>query len=305
MKIELIELVKELKGIELAKARFNSILIELKGLYNDKRQFDLMLGNKIDEISKSSSINLVNVFNKLLGKNTKVLELQKQEYLRITLEFNEIIKSIEVLEFEKAVIENKIEKEIEIQRSLQKLFNKFNAEIEDKNLKELRDVFNSIEYNSKLIKEIDEAINACSDSITLINSAKNYLSGGIPKERLKGISIEMILDKSFFDMVKLQDLISRVKFKLKEYESEMIDIYKHLELNTIDSQKYSDNFSKLFREVVLLDWQKENSLANSIDFLENYKSSMEENRKYLRKDRTKINRELTTLNNMKNKLLKQ
>ncbi len=302
-KTNLIDLFKQLKGIEMAKSHYRDILLSLKELYKEKEKYENLLGISLDKVERLNSLNLISIFNKLTGRHTKILEFQKQEYLRITLEFNEIVRSIKILNFEKSIIEDKIDKEVPLQKRLEGELNKLESEVEDTDLKEFKLLYKEIEDKSKLLKEIEEAIKACEESIFLLRKAENYLRVGVNKDELKGFSIEKILEEEDFDIVELQDMISKIKFKLHEFENEMSDLHNHLKLITIEKRKYSENFGKMFREVVLIDWQNNNSLYNSIEFLENYTSSMTENKKILTKDKKIIVKKLNVLELKKDELL--
>lgn len=303
--LEIENLIKELKGIELAKSYYKDILFTLKELHQEKSEYEELLGESLKKVQQSESINYKSLFNKLVGRHTKILEIQKQEYLRITLEFNEINKSINVLNYEKELIEDKIDRELELQTNLKTKLRNIHVVIKDENLNNFKKVYKAIEDQLRLLKEIEEAIRVSQEVIILIESAEEYLTLGGRKEQLVGLSIEMILDDKDFDIIKLQELISKIKFKLQEFETEMGDLFGHLSLKTIETNKYSENFGKMFREIVLLDWQKNNSLLNSIEFLKNYKISMKENQRLLDKDRDQIQGYLKYLETQKDQLLKE
>lgn len=303
--LEIENLIKELKGIELAKSYYKDILFTLKELHQEKSEYEELLGESLKKVQQSESINYKSLFNKLVGRHTKILEIQKQEYLRITLEFNEINKSINVLNYEKELIEDKIDRELELQTNLKTKLRNIHVVIKDENLNNFKKVYKAIEDQLRLLKEIEEAIRVSQEAIILIESAEEYLTLGGRKEQLVGLSIEMILDDKDFDIIKLQELISKIKFKLQEFETEMGDLFGHLSLKTIETNKYSENFGKMFREIVLLDWQKNNSLLNSIEFLKNYKISMKENQRLLDKDRDQIQGYLKYLETQKDQLLKE
>lgn len=304
-KSEIIELIKDVRGIEIAKSHYKNILQELKDIYALKSEYEELLEIRIEKISKSESVNLKSVFNRLVGRHAEILELQKQEYLRVTLEYNDVIKSINILEDEKKAVEEKIDQELAVYSKLKSTLIQIEVDLEDSTIEEFKRIYKELEHQSNLLRELEEAIKVSEQCIDLINETEHYLSLGEPIGNLAGISIEMILDEENFDMEFLQELISKIKFKLQEFEEEMSDLYDHLNLRTIEANKYSENFGKLFREVVLVDWQNNNSLYNSIEFLKKYRLNLEENNKILARDKNRVETNLEILEVRRLSLVKE
>ena len=174
------------------------------------------------------------LFRKILGNKEEQLEIERQEYLEVVLEHRDAKKSIELLEFEKKILEEKLKRLPTLEKELEKLILLRKEEImrlgEPKRI-QLVSVNNQIDDNIQQKREIYEAKIAGSKVKRIIEQIIKQLKKASESEpwgyqdqwgQLPDPS--PYISKSKLEQV--QSLFWELKVKLQEFEDELGDIYE-------------------------------------------------------------------------------
>lgn len=297
--------IREHKAIELAKSHYFRLLKEIEEENSKVHTFKRMIRGALDNISDLEKMNMRSIFKKLIGQHDDALEIYRQEYLRNTLDYNEALKSIKILEYEKGILEEKIRNEIDVKKELQKLFLIRSKKFKFLPLNEIKNLFDQIDNKNKLLKEIEEALSVSTQLLRILNTTTKSIEFAIAKGDQLNIEIEDLLENKIFNIDRFQDYIVQMKQKLIEFESELDDIYMEADISDFPHFQYSDNFSKISREFIINICQNYNAVTHIIYFFDNYKLTIKNVQKTLRSDRDRLKREIKKLLKEKKKKLQQ
>ena len=126
----------------------------LKGLGN-------VLEKEHQDVKRLEKLSVKGIFHEFLGDKKKQLEIERQEYLDVVLRYNEAVKYIELLEFEKEVLEEKLTKEKEVKETLNKLLKERAHQLMRTNSaigNELLQIEKQIDQKLAMKREIHEAL---------------------------------------------------------------------------------------------------------------------------------------------------
>jgi hypothetical protein len=62
----------------------------------------------LEDINNLEKLGMKSIFHKVLGDQEEQLEKERQEYLQVTLQHKEVLNAIEVVEFEKNILQKKV-----------------------------------------------------------------------------------------------------------------------------------------------------------------------------------------------------
>ena len=226
MKISNSDIVIKIKEIDI-------ILKHLDGLHKIRKEYLQRLSQVDEELRKKnnaleslSKLTFYGIYKKLIGNFKETLEILKNHYLELSLEYKDLEKSLSIIDFEISIIENKVE-------NLQKLKEKYIKHLKIHPQKDLSDqqknlilLNNKIISNLTLIKEIEEALAAGKTINYKFNAAIKFLATlkqKMLKERKSKIEIENFQVKK---LVKFQDYIISINHYFIKYTQEVNDVYQ-------------------------------------------------------------------------------
>lgn len=104
MKEDLKNIVKEIRSIKLSKEH----LAKLRSVREEQQmrlaEVERKISKNLTKIDRLSRTTLYSLYQKLFGEQEYLFELYKKHYLDLMLEYNELSKSIEKLDFEVDVL---------------------------------------------------------------------------------------------------------------------------------------------------------------------------------------------------------
>lgn len=102
------ETITKLTELEAVKRHFETTMNQLDAAFEKKDSIENQMIKELEDINKLEKMSVKSIFHKVLGNKEEQLEKERQEYLQVTLQHKEIINAIEVLDFEKSVLEKKV-----------------------------------------------------------------------------------------------------------------------------------------------------------------------------------------------------
>lgn len=274
------KLIEEYRSMQLAKSHFNKLTVRL-----DKEQvlFDeltIILNKEYKDVQKFERLSLNSLFSKFLGNNEQQYEIEKQEYLLAFLKYDESKKVIKLLEFERNVLEEKLNNETSIKNKLNDIIEQNDNLISTK-YPELRNPF--IEINKKLKNniafrsELREAIivslkieDIFTKMIEYLNQAKLFENWGtFYREIQEGKKKK----KSYLDQA--QQLSYIAKQFLQQLEDELEDVYKFISINRMTQFEELQHFNDIYYDRLISDWIIKHEISSSLNCLIGTKNSIE------------------------------
>ena len=123
------EALEQLTSLEHAKKRYDEVKESIKEMNLSWKEMDKQLDKELKDIQKLEKLGLKSLFHKVLGSKEEELERERQEYLALNLKYKELIKSIEIAEFEEKVLAKKVVEIEVVERYLAKLMDQREKEI--------------------------------------------------------------------------------------------------------------------------------------------------------------------------------
>ena len=285
--------------------RLAEIDIRIRDERKKLEQVLITLNKENENIEDLEKLSIKSIFYKVLGDKEKQLEKERQDYLQTSLKYDEHRKTIELLEFEQKVLQEKIDKINHLESEIENLIEqrkkellKSNQVVGDKLVK----LTYSIEHRRKLLIDMEEAIDAgnkalyvLSQMIQSLQQAKNWGNWDmLSNERMSGYFKHSRLDTA-------RQLSYQAKQLLMKFEDELRDVYQD-EQEQFDFSLNFDSFSSftdIFLDNLISDWIIQQKIANSLSNVISTRDRVTRVISYLQKDIPKLEKEIEKLEGTK------
>jgi len=300
------KIIKELKGIEITELHFKNLLKKKKAFEQRLISIEAEIFEKNEKIENSSRVNFKTIYLKLVGTHELKLELYKQHYLELSLEFSDLIKSLDLLDYEINLIKSKLER---LDQKKQELISKINSYTERSIGTELmayKEIINTIQHHLKLVKEIEEAIKEGMSVNRKFNSAIRVLT--LTANEIYSTSnneIESLNNYKVNQIENYQNYIVEINHSFSKYVVEVNDVYEAILNQEKTPESTLINFMKHYRKSLSNDLRKAKDLKNSYKFLRRYKNIIMTLNRSLRSDMKSIKKFLVELESKESKMLKE
>lgn len=225
------ETITKLTELQAVKRHFDSTLDGLDEALVKKDTIENQMIKELEDINALEKMGVKSIFYNVLGNKEEQLEKERQEYLQVTLQHKEILNAIEILEFEKNVLEKKVmsiddlENELE---GLKKIRSKEILSVPSNLRNQLKLIHTKIDDLKKYEVELKEAYTIGAGTLKSLDTVMGYLknakdwgnrdmmtgrrNGGYVKAQKHG-SIDRAMNE-----------ISRTKILLHNFNRELSDV---------------------------------------------------------------------------------
>lgn len=296
MNKKLKDLIRNVKALEIARSHYLNLENEISRNENRLKVLQDELEGLLDEQEKLKSFTIYSLYKKLIHSHEHSLEMVKEHYLHKSLEYNEVLKDIQLLEYELDVLSQKFVDEGIVLSEFKAHLRAELKSLTHGKLKEYAIVIDRIEKNVSITKEIEEAIEAGVVLNRRINSVISFLSNETHQFFYnKGGQIIDILNVPQSKVDKYQQLIIRTKHAMMRFEAEMSDVYQHIFNDSSKAYDLGSDLLKEYKTNLLTDFKLKSSLFNSTELVRNLKSNVMGLTQSLRKDLKSLKKELLLL----------
>jgi len=265
----IINIIRESKTKEKVDSRIQqleqTIAKESKAMEKLVRKID----KEAKDVQKMEKTSIKSVFYKVLGSKEKQLEKERQEYLELSLKYDEAKKSIDLLEYELSILIKKSKKLKNKEGDLKKLFKKREKELARENPRVANALFRmekDLQRFEQTIFEMEEAISVGNNAaqileriISYLNQARNWgnwdMAGrrGYMASQMKHSQIDRAKDQAY-----------NAKYVLRQFEKELKDVYVQQNFNlTVTFDSFS-RFTDIFFDNLLSDWIIQQRIHNTL-----------------------------------------
>ena len=253
---QLKEAEDKLNTIFNAERRLKIIDSEINIVEHDIRVQGKKMNDELEDVERLEKNGISSLFKKILGDHEQQLEKERQEYLQEVLSYNSLIDELDVLKYEKGLLDVKVGRKNEIvvlhklliadkERTIKLSYPKISDE--------LKKIDNLIAVSNQLINETEEAIESGNDVLKhldlMIQNLKYVKQWGLYKMQGKG-KYSSYEKKGYVD--KAQKLVGVVQVKFNIFEKELQDLYPDYDLN-IDNYHFKA-FVDNFYDGLITDW---------------------------------------------------
>lgn len=303
------QLFKELSRLDLLTRRVNNLKEDLKQVDKNLHALSIRVNKEKSDVDRLENASLPFLFRSILGNREQQLEIERQEYLQIVLQYNAAIDRREILLFELNVLEQKIAQVEDSRKDLDDLM----QQKEKLLLKDypvisgsLKRLDHKIQLQTLKLNEIDEAIregDQCQKlATTIIAELQKVKKWGQYTMHGRG-RYSSYSKKAFVDTAA--ENANRLQQYLCSFEEELMDVYKKQDFNLDDVLQVSEfnKFLKKFYDNMITDWIVRKGLSNTIHQMETIWSKSARILKMLRTEKRKILKEIKAYQQEKKELI--
>ena len=265
---ELTEVTKNLEGLKKVGSRLEDLNREILALQGKVGYLVKQVDKESEDIETLKKTGVKSLFYKVLGSKEEQLEKERQEYLEANLRYDEARKSLELLEYERNILEGKIKALPKIEQRHQELLKIREQEIIASNPRlatKINTIDAQITERHKMLYEVEEAMRVgrganhlLEQVLVKLDQAVNWgqwdMSGR--RGRMSGH-----MKHRQIDMAK--DLAYKAKISLTQFEKELRDIYGPENFGlTVQIPTFS-SFTDIFFDNLITDWIVQQKIQNT------------------------------------------
>ena len=261
--------LEEVRQIDKIKKHLEDLEVRLATAYTAQSKLVKILEQEYEDLDQLEKLSLKSLFHKVLGSKKEQMEKERQEYLQASLKYDEHQKTVELLEYEKKVLEEKLDNKGDLSAGLKKLLKKREREIIKGNArggKQLLKIQKKIERQEFIITEVREAMKVGKEAFNVLEQMLGFLrtarnwgrwdmgKGGRRTAHFKHSNIDRARERAYL----AQQLLNR-------FERELRDVYDHVErLNlNIELDSFS-RFMDVFFDNLISDWVIQQKIQNAL-----------------------------------------
>lgn len=274
------KLIERYKSILLAKQHLGNLIPRLEKSYQDLEQLTVILNGEYNDIVQLEKLSLKGLFLSILKTKEKQLELENQEYLEAVLQYRDLKKSIDLLQFEREILEEKVAEEEKVKLQLTHLLAQRDLEVEQQYAPIKREM---IDLNSKLDSEISYKRELHEALIVgmKVKEAFHALSVLLQKEfthktwHMNSDLDPVKVDNNTQFMDHAQFLSIRIKILLEEFEDELEDIHKHKAFKFYSRMEVFRHFKSIYNDYIISDWILQSNINSTLHHVAGTRNNLE------------------------------
>ncbi len=264
--------ISNFRSLQKADDHMHSLKYEIDKAYAELHALENRLDKEYRDYEKLEGKSIKGFFYNVLGSKEEQLEKERQEYLQLSLKFDEVKASIKLKEFERDVLAKKVAQYNTSEKRLKELKKKREAYLLRTNSMDshrLREIINKMDDVTRLLTDIDEAV-AVGDKllghltkmVQLLQNARNWgrwdMQGG-RQGRMYKYQKQTNIDRAKNVAYQIQNVMST-------FEREVLDVYPEFRgiQMTFDLDRFN-GFTDVFFDNLISDWIVQQKIVNSLN----------------------------------------
>jgi len=260
------ETIEEIVHLQRVEAQLSTTREQLEKVYDQEASTNKKLDKELRDVEKLEGFSTKSIFYKVLGSKEKQLEKERQEYLELTLKYEDLKNEIKLLEYEENLLDAKMGSVNSLEKKLAVLKSKREEEIiqtDPKLRNKLIKISQELEHNYRLKQELEEAMevggvahNLLKKVIQQLSQVRNWGSwSGSSRSQMQRMQRRHAIDRA-------RNLTFQIKHHLNLFDQELRDVGAQLEMN-VDTSAFT-NFTDYFFNNIITDWILNQQLTNAI-----------------------------------------
>jgi len=241
-----------IEALEKDRSRLNKQLRHLKRVLK-KEEADV---NKLQRFSVKS------LFYRFLKSQERQLEIELQEYVVAALRYNECLEALELLEFELAVLEQKVEEIPQLENHLDRLLIQ-KERLLKQDFPEIATLLHALDLkvlqHANAVNEVDEALKAGMRARAQLRKLTKELGrvrqwGHWSNDLSQGrLARKTVADRAYKTAIVAQA-------NLKSFERELHDVFNQLHIADSFNLDSFENFLNSLYDTMITDWMMQRNL---------------------------------------------
>lgn len=304
------ETIAKIGELQAVKRHYSSTMEEYDSVLDKKDTIEINMIKELEDINDLEKLGVKSIFYNVLGNKEEQLEKERQEYLQVTLQHKEVLNAIEVIEFEKNILEKKLVVIDDLEKDLVKLKKIREQEI----LATPGDLRNELKLIAKKMDELQ---------MFTVELGEARLTGEKTIQSLDFVEQHMKKAKDWgnWDMVQndgsryhksrkhfaidhAMNEISRTKLYLRNFNKELSDIgysNQRLALQVENILK----FPGMIFDNLISDWIVQNKIKSVLSTVSNLNDDVQFILKSLIKDKANIEEEYEILDQRRHRIIEE
>ncbi len=253
---ELLQTIEEYESIKLARSYYDNLIVRIDQLEQELRLLEEMIDRHYGDIAQLEGFSIKSLFYELLGDKESQLEKAKQAYLQDVLKHRELKRRLELSNYEKSILKEKVDRFDEVSLRLNALVKSRENlldQTEPKLRREIKALNNKIEQQIRRKAEIKQANNLAYKIIEYLTKMVELLNQTGAWGRISWFPFARSTSQSGID--RAQELLYKSKQVLIRLEDELEHLRRY---DNRENQSFqltlSKRFSEIYIENLILDW---------------------------------------------------
>lgn len=304
---ELTNTLLQHKQVQKVQSHFTQMNEQLKQELSDLASLEKQLKKEQRDVEKLENKSMRSMFRKILGDREQQLEKERQEYLTVSLKYNELTKSVDLLTYELEILQKKLGDEEQLANRVQVLMKKREKELMQYDPiigKELMRIHKKMDQTQIVKKDIDEAAAVGSKALQILQR----MIAELRKARNWG-QYDMMGDRRSAAYVKhrsidnARNMATQARHYLMRFREELQDVYQDVRLNFKMELGDFNRFTDIFFDNLISDWIVQQKIKNALNQVNQVASQVNQVLKSLQDEKPKIDAELAELQELREKTI--
>lgn len=223
---------------------------------------------EFEDLQTLEKTSLKSMFYKVLGSKEAQIEKERQEYLEVALKYDEAKKTVDLLEYERSVLEKKLRDAEKLEKKIEKLKKKREKELMKSNSlagQRLVQIAKGEDELQSISREIDEAIavgqqasHMLNQIISLLRQSNNWGHWG---QGRRMVNPARYARHSSIDRAK--NLAYKTQQHLRQFEIELADIYRQQNYTLKLEMGSFNSFVHVLFDNLISDWVIQQKIHNA------------------------------------------
>lgn len=270
IRTEIKKTVLELERLKKVKERLEELNTEIIQLEGKVIYLVKQVDKESEDIETLKKTGVKSLFYKVLGSKEEQLEKERQEYLEANLQYDEARKSLDLLTYERGILEEKVASLPGTEKKYASLLDLREKEIlkNDPALaNKIHGLDAQITERQKMVFEIEEALAVGRDGIQILDQIILKLQQAVQWGQWDMAGRRGTMSSQFkhrhIDQAK--DLAYKAKISLTQFEKELRDVYGPQDYGlTVRIPSFS-SFTDIFFDNLITDWIVQQKIHNTLN----------------------------------------
>lgn len=266
---QLWESIQELEQIRKIQDHTAQLTTRLAEEEKSLQVMETTLAKEQRDVETLEREGLTAMFRKFLGDREEQLEKEREEYLRASLKFNEIYKSVELIRFELDLLSKKEQTLDAVQRRVEALITEREKELMDMDPNvalALKGINQQTDNLHKYSVEVEEAYAAGAKALALVQGAEQHLTNArfMGQQDMWGRRYQRNSHMKHESIEVARDLAYQSRHALIRFGNELQDVFKGLQLNVnMDIEEFG-SFAEVFFNNLITDYLVQQKITKSL-----------------------------------------
>ena len=276
--------------------------LEVMGIMLDKEQKDVELLEKE---------GLKAMFHKFLGDRENKLEKEREEYLRASLRFNQLFKSVELMRYELDLLSKKEQNHGSVLGQIEVLIKQREEELlrsDSETADKLKGIYEQTDKQNKYMAEIAEAIQVGKKAFDCVRGAEQHLyeAQQLGQRDMWGGRYTNLGQLKHRSIDQARALVMQSRHYLILFANELRDVFHDTPMHfEIQIEEEFSRFGDVFFDNIISDWMTQQKINKSLSNVSETRKHVERIMHQLDEERGVVKKNLELLETQRRKIIIQ